>query len=106
MDSTSTFEGLKIISVGDYVGPARYKDLFKELEQGNCLPYLSRLDISAVIVTPQHDEPWWSPLYDKFQSQLKEHGFKEYRTSERNVVVFLRDDIRPSPKLSPLVDKP
>jgi hypothetical protein len=99
------FRKANIIAVGDYFGPARYKELWEEVEQGNCLPYLSRLDISAVIVTPHYQESWWSPLYDKFQSQLKQNGFREYRTSERNVVVFLRDDIRPSPKLSPLIDK-
>jgi hypothetical protein len=99
------FRKAKIIAVGDYFGPARYKELWEEVEQGNCLPYLSRLDISAVIVTPHYEESWWSPLYDKFQSQLKQNGFSEYRTSEHNVVVFLRDDIRPSPKLSPLINK-
>src|SRR5436309_4279318 len=99
------FRKAKIIAVGDYFGPARYKELWKEVEQGNCSSYLSRLDISAVIVTPLHEELWWSPLYDKFQSQLKQNGFREFRTSERNVVVFLRGDIHPSPELLPLTDE-
>jgi len=99
------FRKANIITVGDYFGPARYKELWKEVEQGNCLPYLSRFDISAVIVMPHHEELWWPPLYDKFQSQLKQHGFREYRTLERNVAVFLREDIRPGPKLTPLSDE-
>jgi hypothetical protein len=97
------FRKAKMISVGDYVGPARYKDLFKELEQGNCLPYLTRLDVSAVIIQPHRGgEPWWPGFYDKFRLQLKNHGFREYRTPENNVVVFLRSDIAPSRELTPL----
>jgi hypothetical protein len=46
------FRKIKIISVGDYFGPARWWLLYKEVEDGNCLPYLTQLDISAVIVRP------------------------------------------------------
>lgn len=96
------FRKAKIISVGDYFGPARYMDLFKELEQGQCLPYLTRLDVSAVIIQPHRGEPWWPRFYDRFRLQLKNHGFGEYRTWENNVVVFLRSDIAPSGELTPL----
>jgi hypothetical protein len=99
------FRKANIITVGDYFGPARYKELWNEVEQANCLPYLGQFDISAVIVTPNHEELWWPRLYDKFQAQLKQYGFREYRTSERNVAVFLRNDIRPSAKLTPLVEE-
>ena len=90
-----------IISVGDYVGPARYLELWKSVEEGNCLPYLIGLDISVVIVQPYLEEAWWPRLYDSFRSQLKEYGFREYRTEERNVAVFLRADIYPSHKMIP-----
>jgi len=96
------FRKVKIISVGDHFGPARYRDLFKELEKGNCLPYLTPLDVSAVIIQPYRGERWWPRFYDQFQLQLKNHGFREYRTWENNVVVFLRSDIAPSRELTPL----
>jgi hypothetical protein len=48
----------KMISVGDYFGPARYDDLFKAVKGGNCLPYLNRLDISAVIANPSTSADW------------------------------------------------
>jgi hypothetical protein len=96
------FRKAKIISVGDDFGPARYAELYHEVEEGNCLPYLTRLDISAVIVRPHREGHWWSPFYDKFRSQLKDYGFREYRTPEDNVAIFFRSDIAPSPELTPL----
>jgi len=94
------FRKAKIISVGDYFGPARYGELYHEVEEGNCLPYLTRLDISAVIVPVHGREP--SGFYDKFRPQLKDYGFREYRTLEDNVAIFLRSDIAASPELTPL----
>jgi len=96
------FRKAKIISVGDYVGPARYFELYDEVERGNCLPYLTRLDISAVMVRPHKKVAWWPRFYDPFRSQLKQYGFREYRTEEHNVAVFLRSDIAPSHELTPL----
>ena len=96
------FRTAKIISVGDSFGPARYAELYHEVEEGNCLPYLTRLDISAVIVRPHSKEPWWSGFYDKFRPQLKAYGFREYRTLEDNVAIFLRSDIAPSSELTPV----
>ena len=93
------FRKAKIISVGDYFGPARYSDLFKAVERGNCLPYLNRLDISAVIVNPATSESWWPSLYDKFRAQLKEYHFVEFRCLDDQVPIFLRDDIKPTRKL-------
>jgi hypothetical protein len=92
------FRKAKIISVGDYFGPARYSDLFKAVERGDCLPYLTRLDISAVIVTPS-TASWWPSLYEKFRTQLKEDGFIEYRSGEEQIPIFLRSDIKPTRKL-------
>jgi hypothetical protein len=44
------FRQAKIISVGDYYGPARYHDLIADVQKGSCLPYLNQFDIAAVIV--------------------------------------------------------
>ena len=85
----------KIISVGDYFGPARFVDLHQGILNGNCLPYLTRFDISAVIFQPHR----WPFFYDEFRAQLKTYGFKEYRHPEDNVVIFLRSDIHPSGQL-------
>jgi hypothetical protein len=93
------FRKAKITSVGDYFGPARYSDLFAEIEQGNCLSYLSRFDISAVIVdlkTPRN----WPLTYKKFLAQLKEYHFIEYRCGGDQVRIFLRSDIKPTRKLN------
>jgi hypothetical protein len=90
-----------ITSIGDYIGPARYLKLWKSVEEGNCLPYLTGLNVSVVIVQPYHKEAWWPGFYDPFRSQLKEHGFGEYRTEERNVAVFLRADVHPSDEMIP-----
>jgi hypothetical protein len=93
------FRKAKIISVGNFVGPARYGDLLKDIKQGNCLPYLTRLDISVLILGPHIGESQ-SVLYNKLRSQLKDHGFTEYRTSEDNIAIFLRSDIAPSRELT------
>ena len=89
-----------IISVGDYFGPARYADIFNELKYSkNCLPYLTRLDISAVIIPQLRNEYWWSIFYPRFQAQLIRCGYRLYRCSEDNIAIFLRSDLKPSSRL-------
>src|SRR5262249_31587403 len=100
-DLTFYFRKANIVTVGDYTGPAGYMELWIGVQKGNCLPYLTRLDVSVVIIQPHHEEAWWPRFYDPFRSQLKEYGFREYRTGERNVAVFLRGDIQPGRKLLP-----
>lgn len=85
----------KIITVGEYFGPARYPDLLRDLVNGNCLPYLARFDVSAVTFDPRR----WSLFYDTFRAQLIANGFREYRHPEDNVAIFLRSDIHPSGRL-------
>ena len=94
------FRQAKIVSVGDYFGPARYKDLLRDVKQGNGLSYLTRLDISVVVVQVRRSEASWSPFYNRFRAQLKNNRFKEYRYLDENVAIFLRNDINPSPLLT------
>jgi hypothetical protein len=94
----------KIISIGDYIGPARYRDLLSELESSEgCLPYLTRLDISAVITPPIRREwgNWWTAFYRKFRARLTRCGYTEYRSSDGNIAIFLRSDVKPSSRLYP-----
>lgn len=85
-----------IISVGDYFGPARYRDLFKEsLEGEGCLPFLIRLNISAVITQPPHRGTWWPKYYPTLRARLKDCDYIEYSCGEKNVAVFLKSDIKP-----------
>jgi hypothetical protein len=94
-----------IVSVGDYFGPARYQDLFHELNHGDsCLPYLTRLDISAVIIPPFQEQYWWESFYRKFQTRLRQCGYNEYRCGEKDIAIFLRSDIKPNRRLDPVVD--
>lgn len=89
-----------IVSVGDSFGPARYQDLFRELDHSeSCLPYLTRLDISAVIVPPVRNGIWWQTFYQKFRARLKQCGYREYHCDEENIAIFLRSDIKPSRRL-------
>jgi hypothetical protein len=92
------FRKAKIISVGDYFGPAGFADLRQEILHGNCLPYLTRFDISTVIFQPRQ----WPLFYDKFRAQLKNNGFREYRHPKDSVAIFLRSDINPSSQLIPV----
>ena len=82
----------KIISVGDYFGPARYVDLARDILNGNCFPYLTRFDISAIILQPSR----WSSFCDQIRVQFKWNGFWKYRHPEDNVAIFLRSDISSS----------
>jgi hypothetical protein len=93
------FRQAKIVSVGDYFGPARYGDLTTQVTQGDCRPYLNQLGISAIVVDPQiaAEQP---TMYQKFQSQLNQNGFLEYRCRKGSVPVFLKSDIPPSPRLT------
>jgi hypothetical protein len=94
-----------IISIGDYLGPARYRDLLDELEYSqNCPPYLTRLDISAVI-TPRIRKGWgefWAQFYRKLQQRLTRCGYQEFRSNEDNITIFLRSGIKPSARLYPV----
>ncbi len=93
-----------IISVGDWFGPARYWDLYREVFEGEgCLSYLTRLDISAVISkTPPGRRPWWDRFYEKFRTRLRDCNYIEYRCGEQNVAIFLKSDIKPHGSLQPV----
>jgi len=97
----------KIVSVGDYFGPARYHDLFNELQYSeDCLPYLTRLDISAVIIPRSRaGGAWWANFYGKLGARLTRCGFKQYRCDEDNIAIFLRNDIKPSSRLYPVLQQ-
>jgi hypothetical protein len=90
-----------IKSVGDWFGPARYWDIYSEVTQGgDCLSFLNRLNISAVISrTPPGQRPWWDGFYSKFRARLRECNYIEYRAGEQNVAIFLRSDIKPDGSL-------
>jgi len=94
-----------IISVGDYFGPARYRELFNELNQsGDCPEYLSRLDISAVMISPARPGVWWPRFYRQVQTRLTRCGYKQYRSDEDNMAIFLKSDIKPSSRLTPVTE--
>jgi hypothetical protein len=90
-----------IQSVGDWFGPARYWDLYSEVNEGDgCLSYLNRLNISAVISrTPPGQRPWWNRFYAKFRARLRDCNYIEYRGAEQNVAIFLKSDIKPDASL-------
>jgi hypothetical protein len=95
-----------IISVGDHFGPARCGDLFKELSQGeDCLSYLRRLDVSAVITQPvaRKGGIWWPRVYAKFRTRLRDCDYIEYRCGgDKSVAIFLKSDIKPHVSLQPV----
>jgi hypothetical protein len=93
-----------IKSVGDWFGPARYWDLYgKVTGGGDCLSYLTRLDISAVISnTPPGRTPWWNRFYEQFRKCLRDHNYVEYRCGDENVAIFLKSDIKPDASLQPV----
>jgi len=94
-----------IISVGDSFGPARYQDLYRELEYSDgCLSYLTRLDISTVIIPPSQNGIWWPRFYQRFRARLKQCGYKEYSCGEKNIAIFLRSDVKPSSRLNQVLD--
>ena len=82
-----------IISVGDWFGPARYWDIYNEVNEGEgYLPYLTRLDISAVISkTPPGGRPWWDRFYARFRTRLRDCNYIEYRAGEPNIAIFFEE---------------
>jgi len=90
-----------IISVGDYFGPTRYRDLFGELHQSeDCPEYLTRLDISAVMISPIRPGSWWPSFYRQVQTRVTRCGYKQYRSDDQNMAIFLRSDIKPGAGLT------
>ena len=102
---TFYFRKAKLISVNDWFGPGRYTDLFEDVARGDCMPYLNRLDISAVIVRPSRNWGdalnWGGVFYKSFRLQLEKNHFREYRCPMDKVSVFLRSDIKPTGELNP-----
>lgn len=93
------FRKAKIVSVGDYFGPARFGDLTTQIMRGDCRPYLERFRISAVMVGSKiaSDSP---AMYRDFRTQLEQNGFIEYRCRKGgSIPVFLKNDISPSRRL-------
>ena len=92
-----------IISVGDYFGPARYGDLYNEVVKGEgCVSYLTRLDISAVITQPSLPDGRWLMFYAKLREFLRDCDYIEYQCDEKNVAIFLKNDIKPNGDLHPV----
>jgi len=99
------FREANIISVGDYFGPARYADLFQELSHGgSCQSYLTRLDVSAVIVplSSENGDKWWPEFYGKLRLCLRDCDYVEYDCGDNRVAIFLRGDIKPHGLLQPV----
>jgi hypothetical protein len=97
------FRKAKIISLGDFFGPARYGDLLNEVSQGDCLSYLKRLDISVVfwIEDPTLEgQAYGQGFHEDFRSQLKKNHFTEYRYGAEQILIFLKRDIKPTPELN------
>ena len=97
------FRKAKIISLGDFFGPARYGDLFNEVSAGDCLSYLKRLDISVVfwIEDPTLEgQAYGQGFHEDFRSQLKKNHFTEYRYGAEQILIFLKRDIKPTPELN------
>jgi hypothetical protein len=90
-----------IKNVGDWFGPARYWDLYAKVTQGeDCMSYLTRLNVSAVISqTRPASRPWWGRFYAKFREALRNCNYTEYRSGEPDIAIFLRNDIKPDPSL-------
>jgi hypothetical protein len=92
-----------IMSVGDFFGPASYLELYDEIERGDCLPYLTRLRIGAVVVEqPETYTGNWRASYVEFITQLKRYDFREHRVSGSNLAIFLRSDVKPGQRLVPV----
>lgn len=98
-------ENANIKSVGDWFGPARYWDLYNEVNGGEgCLPYLTRLDVSAVISkTPPGGSRWWDRFYAQFRTCLRDNNYIEYRCGDPNIAIFLKGDIKPDATLQPVL---
>lgn len=94
-------QNANIKSLGDWFGPARYWDLYSEVNEGEgCLSLLTRLNISAVIsMTPPGRTPWWDRFYAQFRRRLRDCNYVEYRCGEKNVAIFLKSDIKPDASL-------
>ena len=97
-------QNANIKSVGDWFGPARYWDLYGKVTEGeDCLSFLTRLNISAVLSkTPPGPYPWWNRFYEQFRGCLRDHNYIEYRCGEQNVAIFLKSDIKPDASLQPV----
>jgi hypothetical protein len=95
------FRKAKIVSVGDWFGPARFADLINQVKEGDCRPYLEQFRISAVIIDPNMPAAE-AAVHQKLQTQLKENGFLEYRCRRGSVPVYLKSDIQPSRRLIPV----
>jgi hypothetical protein len=98
------FRKARMLSVGDYYGPARYADLIAEVRQGDCRPYLEPFRISAIIVDPRIANGA-RLLYGKFEKELEQDRFLEYRCEEGKVPVFLKSDLTPSARLTRVIHR-
>lgn len=71
-----------ILSIGDWIGPARYGDLDLAIAQGKAAAYLSRLNVSAILV-PEQNELLKTRDLDSLRSQLIAAGFLKIANADR-----------------------
>lgn len=89
--------------VGDSFGPARFGDLYKEVEEGDCAAYLNRLHIVAIITAPSLVN---STTFKPFERQLLRNHFIEYRFLPDPTPVFLSSKLKPSRQLTAVKSRP
>jgi hypothetical protein len=71
-----------VLSIGDWIGPARYGDLDQAIAAGTAAAYLGRLDVSAILV-PEQNELLKSPDLRLLRSQLIAAGFLQISNADK-----------------------
>ena len=78
-----------ILSLGDWIGPARYGDLDQAIAEGRAASYLRLLDVSAILI-PEQNELLKGPGLKSLKTQLLTAGFRQVPNADR-VDVYVRN---------------
>jgi hypothetical protein len=83
------FRRNKLVSMGDWIGPGRYRDLIDSMENGDLGSYLDRFRVGAVLVNLS-DMRIPQEKYGILRRRLQENGFVLMESPEGYTDIYLR----------------
>jgi len=87
-----TFRDHGIVSIGDWFGPARYRDLQKDIDASAVSNYLRRFDVLAVMLGPR-SIGFTDAQTLSFLRQVGAAGYTELSGRDRDLRIFVRADV-------------
>ncbi|MDJ0578114.1 MAG: hypothetical protein QNJ65_23515 [Xenococcaceae cyanobacterium MO_234.B1] len=84
-----------VISIGDWFGPARYKDIIDRVNKSDFDLYITDFNIGSILINKQEAlNVFGQDSYDSFVEQIEHAGFIEINSPEKQTSIYLKAPIQ------------